>query len=93
MFDLKQPITFRILVSLGRFGGVQNIQARKTRIPLPMDGCFHQGLDAVVGDHTYGKGKLLMFRDEPFFPDSFVLQVILLMEEILHHLGCIKPCK
>ncbi len=27
------------------------------------------------------------------FCHAFLFQVILLMEEILHHLGCLKPCK
>ena len=47
--------------------------------------------------HSRGRFKLstgeLKVDNEKDGVDSSCLGVVLLMEEILHHLGCIKPCK
>ena len=44
-------------------------------------------------NNTHTK-RLQLFQNDFVFVDNFKrMALILLMEEILHHLGCIKPCK
>ena len=53
-------------------------------------GCFLFQKDFAGGSigRIFGRGKMNFHVSR-----AILLQEILLMEEILHHLGCIKPCK